>query len=93
MSKYIIIRANGEQETIESDDRQADFEKMKKEIGCRTIERVQVKYEGKRVHAHLDEEGWLKPNARANEAFKQIVQASSKFPVQDFAGTAIIFMP
>ena len=91
MASIVVVKPTGEYLTLPADDK-LDLRLMYLAIGCHSVERIKVRYEGKVRDCYLDEEGWLN-GKRPNPALKKLAEAYYGAPCQDFAGSGAIWIP
>jgi hypothetical protein len=92
MAKIVVIKPTGEEVVLPADDK-LDLRLMYLAIGCTTVERIKVRYEGKVRDCYVDEEGWLPPQKRPNPALKRLAEAYYGAPCQELAGSGAIWIP
>jgi len=92
MSKIIVIKTSGEVVELPADDK-LDLRLMYLALGCNTVERIKVRWEGKVRDCYVDEEGWLPPQKRPNPKLKELAEAYYGAPCQEFAGSGAIWIP
>lgn len=91
MGKIVVIKPTGE-EIILPADTKLDLRLMYLAIGCNSVERIKVRYEGKVRDCYLDEEGLLR-GKRFNPKIKELAEAYYGQPCQEFAGSGAIWIP
>jgi hypothetical protein len=91
MAKIIVIKPHGEEVTLPADDK-LDLRLMYLAIGCTTVERIKVRYEGKVRDCYVDEEGLLRGRP-FNPQLKRLAEAYYGVPCQQFAGSGAIWIP
>ena len=92
MSKIVVIKTTGEEIVLPADDK-LDLRLMYLALGCTTVERIKVRYEGRVRDCYVDEEGWLPPAKRPNPRLKELAEAFYGKPCQEFAGSGAIWIP
>jgi hypothetical protein len=92
MAKIIVVKTTGEYVTLPADDK-LDIRLIYLAIGCNTVERIKVRYEGRVRDCYVDEEGWLPPAKRPNPELRKLAEAYYGRPCQDFAGAGAIWIP
>lgn len=91
MAKIIVIKTTGEEVILPAGDK-LDLRLMYLAIGCSTVERIKVRYEGKVRDCYLDENG-LFSDKRFNPAVKRMAEAYYGAPCQEFVGSGAIWIP
>ena len=98
MGTYVVIQPDGTVSKVPGGAK-FDIQKAYELIGCRTVERTDVQYEGRARDCWLDEEGLLCHQPQWNPHVRQLsveywgkrgVPAAS---IQSFAGVGVIWLP
>ena len=91
MANIVVVKPSGEYITLSADNK-LDLRLIGLAIGAGTVERVQVRYEGRIRDCWLDEEGALK-GRQLNPEVKRLAEARYGAPCQDFSGPGAIWIP
>lgn len=91
MSTIVVIKPNGEVINLPADTK-LDLRLMYLALGCRTVERIKVRWEGRVRDCYVDEEGLL-TRRPFNPKLKELAEAYYGAPCQEFAGSGAIWIP
>lgn len=92
MAQIVVVKTTGEYVTLAADDK-LDLRLMYLALGCNTVERIKVRYEGRVRDCYVDEEGWLPPAKRPNPELRRLASLYYGPGVQEFAGSGAIWIP
>ena len=91
MAEIHVVKTNGTITKLPADNK-LDLRLMYLAIGCTTVERIKVRYEGRVRDCYLDEEGLLR-GKQFNPKIKELAEAYYGQPCQEFAGAGAIWIP
>ena len=89
MSKLVIFYPDGTKSELERS--KLVFADLYQIIGCRVVQRVACRYEGKAYDLWVNEEGGMTSDP-VNPQLNQMVEAYFDRPCQQFVGIGVIFV-
>jgi len=91
MANIIVIKPFGEIISLPADNK-LDLRLMYLALGCHTVERIKVRWEGKVRDCYVDEEGAIRGRP-LNPELRKLAQGYYGQDIQEFSGPGAIWIP